>query len=219
MNKTNNNLTAILQELHKAFDCLNNAFYQGELPSVIITVQTKGKTNANGWFTPAKIWDDGTEQKHEINITAESLKREYIDIIRTLHHEMIHLYCHINDIKDVSRGNTYHNARFKKACEEHGFVYNENSYDKKYGWSFAALSEETIETICAFDVDANVFKLHRAETMVGDEQKKKKSNIIKWVCGCGVIVRSSKDGLKLICGECGSYFKKEGDDAAAEDGQ
>ena len=208
-NMKNKNLTVILQELHKAFDCLNNAFYQGELPSVIITIQSKGKSNSNGWFTPAKIWSDGTEQKHEINITAESLKRDYIDIIRTLHHEMIHLYCHVNEIKDVSRGNTYHNTRFKKACEQHGFEYKEDAYDKKYGWTYASLTEETIEIINKFPVNYDVFKLHRAETLQLDEKPKKKSSTIKWVCGCGVIVRSTKDGLNLFCGDCGTKFEKE----------
>lgn len=206
------NLTVILQELHKAFNCLNNEFYRGELPEVIITIQSKGKTNALAWFTPSKVWEDGAEGKHEINITAESLKRDYIDIMRSLHHEMIHLYCHVNEIKDVSRGNAYHNTKFKRASEEHGFEYKEDAYDKKVGWSFSSLTEETKERIFKFDVDQSVFKISRADmNLLGEDKPKKKSNIIKWTCGCGQIVRTSKDGLRMLCLDCETMFMKEED--------
>lgn len=220
----NTNLTAILTELHKAFNDLNKTFYGGQLPSVVITVQKQHKVGNLGWFTPAKLWNDGTEQKHEINISAEGLDRGYNEIIRTLHHEMIHLYCHVNNIKDVSRGNTYHNTRFKKACEERGFYYKDEFYSKKIGWSHCELTEETIEIINNFNVDKEVFKLHRLKTLAASDKPKKKSNIIKWTCGCGTIVRSSKDGLKLICGECGTYFTKDGEEpttqgANAQDGE
>lgn len=208
-NHNNKNLTATLTELHKIFDCLNNEFYKGELPQVIITIQSKGKTNALGWFTPSKIWEDGSEGKHEINITAESLKRDYIDIVRTLHHEMIHLYCHVNEIKDVSRGNTYHNTKFKNVSLEHGFYYKEDAYNNKIGWSASSLTPESIERIHTFNINKDVFKISRAETGTGADKKKKKSNIIKWVCGCGQIIRTSKDGLRCLCLDCETMFIKE----------
>ena len=37
----------------------------------------------------------------------------------------------------------------------------------------------------------------------------KKSNIIKWTCGCGDIIRSSKPDIKAICGKCYTEFKME----------
>ena len=112
--------------LHKLFDNLNQEFFQNELPECIITVQAKGNTGAYGWFTPSKVWNVDKENKHEINITAESLRHEYIDIANTMLHEMIHLYCNTNNIKDVSRGNSYHNSRFKEESIKHGFYYEEN---------------------------------------------------------------------------------------------
>ncbi|MFP3427159.1 hypothetical protein, partial [Pseudoalteromonas sp. SIMBA_162] len=93
------NLQPVLAELHKAFDFLNKAYYENKLPQVVIAIHPMGNSNANGWFTPAKLWSDGEEDKHEICITAETMNREAMDIMRTLHHEMIHLYCHENDIK------------------------------------------------------------------------------------------------------------------------
>ena len=71
MNTQDKNLAIVIKELHKAFDCLNKEFYKGELPEVIITIQSKGKRNALGWLTVGKVWDDGTQSKHEINKSAE----------------------------------------------------------------------------------------------------------------------------------------------------
>ena len=133
----NVNLSIVIKELHKAFDCFNNTIFNGELPQVIITIQSKGKRSALGWFTCGKVWDDGTQDKHEINISAEYTDRDFMDIMRTLLHEMIHLYCAEHDIKDCSRGGTYHNKNFRAISERYGFYYPEDSFDKKYGWSFS----------------------------------------------------------------------------------
>ena len=37
-------------------------------------------------------------------------------------HEMVHYYCHTQGIKDTSRGNTYHNKRFKEEAEKRGLM-------------------------------------------------------------------------------------------------
>lgn len=203
------NLELAIHELHRAFDLLNEKYYNGELPQVVIAVQAKGKTNAYGWFTPAKVWETETESKHEITITAEFLNRDYIEIMRTLHHEMIHLYCHVNDIKDTSRGGTYHNKNFKAESEARGFYYEENSPDKKYGWSFSSLRPDTIEEIEEMDIDRTAFTLARKD-FAAEKKGKKKSNIVKWTCECGTIIRSSKPEINVICGDCGAQFQKEG---------
>lgn len=194
------NLQPVLAELHKAFDFLNKAYYENKLPQVVIAIHPMGNSNANGWFTPAKLWSDGEEDKHEICITAETMNREAMDIMRTLHHEMIHLYCHENDIKETSRKGAYHNKLFKEECLKRGFYYPDNTPDKKIGWSFAQLLPETIERFKTWDVDYSVFGLARKGLGTG-EKKKKTSNIIKWVCpSCGAIVRSSKlEGIKPYC--------------------
>lgn len=212
MNTQNKNLSVVIKELHKAFDCLNKEFYNNSLPQVIITIQSKGKRNSLGWFTTGKVWEDGKQEKHEINISAEYANRDFMEIMKTLHHEMIHLYCAVNNIKDTSRGGSYHNNNFKRVSEEHGFYYKENAFDKRAGWTFSSLTDESIDRINSFGLNKEVFSLKRYDFSASGEQKeKKKSNIIKWQCGCGQIVRSSKDGLNIICGDCGTKFKKEED--------
>ena len=209
---TKDKLSITLNELHKLFDNLNQEFFQNELPECIITVQAKGNTGAYGWFTPSKVWNVDKENKHEINITAELLKHDYIEIVKTMLHEMIHLYCNTNNIKDVSRGGSYHNSRFRDASIEHGFYYEENSYDKKYGWSFSLLTNETIEKVNKFDINVDALRrINRIDTDTDKDQNKasKKSNIIKWTCGCGDIIRSSKADINAICGKCYTPFKMQ----------
>ena len=209
---TKDKLSITLNELHKLFDNLNQEFFQNELPECIITVQAKGNTGAYGWFTPSKVWNVDKENKHEINITAESLRHEYIDIANTMLHEMIHLYCNTNNIKDVSRGNSYHNSRFKEESIKHGFYYEENSYDKKYGWTDSKLTEESIDKINKFKINKKALRrINRTEIEASTDTSvaAKKSNIIKWTCGCGDIIRSSKADINAICGKCYTPFKMQ----------
>jgi len=203
-----NNLQPAIAELHKAFNLFNEHFYNGALPQVIIAVQAKGKTSAYGWFTPGKVWETKDDEKHEITITAEFLNRDYEEIMRTLHHEMIHLYCHTNDIQDTSRGGTYHNKKFKQESEDRGFYYEDDAPDKKYGWSFSKLTPETIDFINSWDIDKEAFTLARKD-MTAEKKAKKKSNIVKWVCECGTIIRSSKPEINVICGDCEQRFQKD----------
>jgi hypothetical protein len=207
----NRNLQPVITELHKAFNKLNEAFYKGKLPEVIIAIQAKGKSNAYGWFTPAKIWSDGTEEKHEITITAEHLNRNYIEILQTLHHEMIHLYCETEGIKDTSRGSTYHNKRFKAECEARGFYYEIDTPDSRIGWSEAKLKPETIELINTWNLNTDVFGIARKDFYgVGTGKRgKKKSNIVKWECPkCGDVVRSSKPVVFAKC--CKPVIEEDG---------
>lgn len=212
------NLQPIIQELHKTFNHLNEVFYDNKLPDVVIAIRSQGKRKGVlGWFTPAKVWaDEQGNEKHEIVITAETLNRDFMDIAKTLHHEMIHLYCHVNDIKDTSRSGLYHNKEFKKACLAHGFYYADDKPDSSIGWSYALLTEQTEAIINSFKIRTGVFGLARKS--FGGEKEKKKSNSFKWVCQCddAVIIRTSKfwkdadaedkEPLKIGCGECGGLF-------------
>lgn len=208
MNKKN--LSNTINELHRLYKYINDNQFAGKLPEVIITIQSKGKTNAFGWFSVGKVWEHGEERKHEINISAESINRGYFEVARTLWHEMIHLYCAENDIKDVSRGNTYHNKRFKQASEQHGFYYPEDAYSDKYGWSFSKLTNESIQFLERHTIDGDIFAINRLNTATNNAgEKKKKSNSIKWVCECGNIVRSTKEDLRIICADCETMFKIE----------
>lgn len=147
---------------------------------------------------------------------------------------MVHLYCNEHGIKDKSRGNTYHNKRFKEIAESHGLTV---SYDGRIGWSISQLTEEAGAFVDE-KADKSVFTITRArhtppkppETPTegaegedgestagepeggtgGEEQPEKlKQSLRKYVCPkCGCIIRASKE-VNVICGECKVAFEKE----------
>ena len=208
MNKKN--LSNSIKELHRLYNYINDNKFGGRLPEVIITIQSKGKSSAYGWFSVGKVWEHGEERKHEINISAESINRGYLEVARTLWHEMIHLYCCENDIKDCSRGGTYHNKRFKQVSEQYGFYYPEDAYSDKYGWSFSKLTDESIQFLNKHNIDDDIFAINRVDLSSNNNgEEKKKSNSIKWVCECGNIIRSTKEDLRIICADCETMFEQE----------
>ena len=125
-------LNPVIAELNKAFDGFNKELFSKELPRPVITIMTRGRRKAYGWFAENR-WQltDSTDIKHEINIAAEVLDRkdEGHHIGVTLLHEMVHLYNKVNNVLDVSP-NGYHKKKdFGIAAEEHGL---ECEYPKSY---------------------------------------------------------------------------------------
>ena len=122
---------------------------------------------------------------------------------------MTHYYNWSHDIKDCSRGNTYHSKKFKNEAEKHGLVIE---YDSRIGWSLTSASEELVNWI--IDNGFEDFRLGRNDftSLVGisggsssgttPTTPKKKNNSIKMICPCcGNIARVTKT-TNLICGDC-----------------
>lgn len=147
-------------ELNRLFDVFNEHYYRGEIEKPIVMAQTNGKdTTTMGWCTTRKIWKDNTKDQYfyEITICAEYLYRNILEICATLLHEMVHLYNLQKGIKDTSRGNTYHNKRFKQTAEKRGLIID---YDKRVGWSVTWLNDEA-KTFIDQHVNREVFTLTR----------------------------------------------------------
>lgn len=203
--------------LYEAFDKMNERFFNGEVPRPTITIQTRGTAKAYGWCSVNPIWE-GEEKTHEINITAEYANRPFIDIMETLLHEVVHLDNIVKGIKDCSRGGTYHNKKFKEGAERVGLIVKKT---EQYGFAFTEASEELIEIIKSWGLDETTFNTARIDfekvRSGGDEsedtnpktgQKRRKSSSIKYVCGCGTIIRATKE-VNVICGDCGTRFEAE----------
>lgn len=176
-----------------------------------------------GWCTVKPIWRDrsGSMKKYEINISAEFLNIEFYETMTTLLHEMVHLYCTVNGIQDTSRGNTYHNKRFKEECLRRGFYYRDDKPDKRNGWYNAVLTDQAKITIDTYPINRDVFKIARDtyDMMPSDDEeeeeekekkdKEKRHNSIKWICPvCNMSVRSTKE-VNIICGDCHEKMEAE----------
>ena len=109
-------------QLEKLFRMLNEDFFDNQLETPIITIQSTPR--AYGHYSVSPIWTvNSYEMKHEINVAAGTLDRNIENTIATLLHEMTHMYCDtIFNVQDCSRGGTYHNKLFKAAAESHGLI-------------------------------------------------------------------------------------------------
>ena len=107
-------------QLEKIYNSLNEDFFESALPIPIITVQSKPGTY--GHCTTAKVWQRKDGGAYELNIAAEVLNYPIEETLDTMLHEMVHLYCRENGIKEVSRGGKYHNGKFKAIAEAHGLT-------------------------------------------------------------------------------------------------
>lgn len=135
-------ISEITEFLEQAYNALNQHFFCGELPPVIITVQSSPRVY--GHYTPWDAWREQEQGYREINLGAENLDRPIQNVASTLLHEMVHFHNDLNQIKDVSRGGTYHNKRFKEQAEAHGLTID---YDSRIGYSVTSPSPALIDFI------------------------------------------------------------------------
>lgn len=224
-----NKLTALQEELYRLFSIFNQRYYDNTLSRPIIVVQSNGKSQRSmGWCTNQKVWKDNDTQQtfYEIVVCAEYLFRDVEEICATFLHELVHLYCNQYQLKDTSRGYTYHNKVFKRVAEQHGLVI---TYDSRIGWSPTKLKETEIEFV-RNTVNESVFVMTRKTHKRIPEQPKKKdpetpepvpgdgdgedtstrpkSSTRKYICPeCKTIVRATKE-VNIICGDCNVPFEK-----------
>lgn len=129
-------------QLEKMFRALNNRFFDGELPEVVISL--KKTAGAYGHFTTGKVWKTGEERRYEINISSASLNQECAFLAGVLVHEMVHEYCAEHGIKDTSNNGVYHNKNFKHIAETHGL---EVEHHPKYGWTITSPGLELLDFV------------------------------------------------------------------------
>lgn len=208
-----------IEELHKGFHLLNERLFDATLPVPAILCQYQGNRTRNilGWCTTDKVWssNDKQIQMYEINITAEYLSRPIVAIMETMIHEMVHLYCIMNKIKDTSRSGTYHNKRYKEQAERFGLSVE---FDKQRGWATTALIPETEELINSLPLNPNAFLIKRltwGEEVEEDGEKKPRDGSVKRFWRCPTedcenykieIKALKKKTLDVICGKCREHF-------------
>lgn len=193
--------------LNKVFDLLNAEFFENTLSRPTITIQSTPK--AYGHFSLRDdTWISKLGGTHEINIGAGTLSRNIEDVVATLLHEMVHYYNYINGVQDCSRGNTYHNKRFKEAAEAHGLCVE---HSEKYGWSHTSPSDELLDFVLENEltdilINRNEFcgfRVTGTGAHSGTEiTPTKTSSTRKYICPCcGMSVRATRT-VRIACMDC-----------------
>lgn len=194
--------------LNKVYDLLNQEFFEGALSRPTITIQSTPKSY--GHFSLREdTWISKNGVSHEINIGAGTLARPIEEVAATLLHEMVHYHNFVSGIQDCSRGNTYHNRRFRDAAEERGLQV---IHSDKYGWSHTSPGDRLLEFVLENDLtdilinrnEFTGFQITGTGTHSGiyTPLPPKKSSTRKYVCPCcGNSVRATKT-VNIACMDC-----------------
>lgn len=205
------NTTQMLSELYRIYNALNEQYWENALPEVFITI-VPGRKKAKsvyGTFTPeswaknegTEVDEEGNETTktsdihHEIAMSAEYFTRPISNWCATLQHEMVHLYCQINNIEDTSNNGVYHNKKFKYHAEKHGLIIEKADV---IGWSVTTPSSEFIDFINSLDINEDTFAYFR-QTKLADSKTTPKKRFVCPLCG---LQAQAKKTSNLICGEC-----------------
>ena len=194
-----------IAELNKIFKLLNKQFFEDKLVEPIILIQTKSKKHTLGTCSTNPIWEkkgNDKDKRYEITLSGKYLNRSIEEIVSTLFHECVHLYCSLNNIKDTSNSHVYHNKKFKEEAENRGLIIEK---DKIIGWSLTKLAEPTIKLISNWKIDNTAFDYWRNSKELKVE--KPKTTLNKYKClQCETKITSAKT-LNIICGDCNKKFE------------
>ena len=208
------NIQRAIQFLNKVFKGVNETYFNNDLEMPVITIQTS--VGAYGHITVDKVWQTDGIARYELNIGAETLNRPIENVVTTMIHECVHLYCLMNNIKDTSNNGVYHNKRFKKIAEEMGHI--QITKHEKYGFTISEPTEETIRFCLDYGFDD--IKISRKSpyytvgtatttttpTSTNTPKIRKPSSTRKYICPCcGNSFRATKQ-INVLCMDCNEQY-------------
>lgn len=201
-----NSIRPIIEALETAHAHFNGALFGGRLKtSPVITIQTKGRKNALGWYWAGR-WQNGTSAPAELNMSAEDLKRPADQVLETLVHEMVHQAAHEAGVKDTSRNGAYHNKKFRELAEAAGLCVPAEP-DKRHGFAFTSLGP--VGQRARVQVESIRSKIEPvlvlARTLPAG--KPSKGKMLLFMCGCGFKIRCGRSELSATCNACDTPFE------------
>lgn len=213
--KKTTKMSRAIGQIEKMYATINEELFQGKLETPIITCQTS--KGSYGHCTQAKIWKNKNKETetYELNISSELLNMPIEELIDTIIHEAIHLYCRMNNIKECSRNGIYHNKKFRQEAEKRMLVCYKTEkngwntkgegndklieYALKHEWTEIEINREAIPTI---PLDWLTQGLNVNTQVNNQNQTRTNSHSIKYKCPCcGNSVRATKK-VNIECGDC-----------------
>jgi len=198
-----------VEALEGAHAHFNVTMFGGALKtSPVITVQTRGRKAAYGWYARGQ-WVNGAGTPAEMNISAEDLKRDAADVLLTLAHESVHQWADERGVKDCSRNGRYHNRKFADLATEAGLCAPAEP-DKRLGFSAVTWGPEGSKGRLALDSLVSKFAPVMVLARTVFPAKPSKGKMLLYVCGCGYKIRCGKSDLEAQCLQCDTPFELQG---------
>lgn len=208
------NLQGVVGEFEKAFGVLNTELFDGALPAPMFTVTPTTRSYTK--FVPFPVWSVNGGGKAEINIAAGVLNWDLKDIMASLLHECIHLYCFaVIKEKDTSNKNLYHNKVFKREAEAHGLNVKK---DEVYGYKITTpgdkllnliLNHNELSNIEAYKYNADIEPMLACGNMSATRSfnpLNSNAHQRKYICPrCMSSVRATKC-VRIACLDCGQQM-------------
>lgn len=190
----NNSIEPLIAESNRVLGAAIEHFKLNvPLSSITLTIQSKGRKNALGWFW-AQRWAEGAF--HEINLSAEHLNEHNMG--ETLIHELAHAENFHNGIKDCDKTGRRHNKKFKSQAEALGLSVEKSG---SLGWAYTKLTPVSEKFLADIKFNRDLFKLFRA----GAESKEGKAGtrMLKVECpDCGYTCRTTAKWLAVGVPTC-----------------
>ena len=199
-------ISAVLRVLEATWQAIRAR--QPQIPPVVIVIAsgTDGKQARWGHHAPQR-WRVGLEDRAEIMISGEGLKRGAPAVLGTLLHEAAHALAAARGIKDTSRQGRYHNKRYKILAEELGIT---TEHDQRLGWSITTVPETTVLSYARqlYELQ-NAITLWRHDEHTPAGTTRRSTNLIAAACPCGRSIRIAASTLAeapVTCRACDGDF-------------
>jgi len=199
-------ISAVLAVLEATWQAIRARHPQ--IPPVVLVIAsgTEGKQARYGHHAPQR-WHVGLEDRAEIMISGEGLRRGASAVLGTLLHEAAHALAAARGIQDTSRQGRYHNKHFKTHAEELGITV---THDPRLGWSVTTLPEATAlcYAVQLADLQAAI-TLWRHDEHNATTTTRRNTNLIAAVCPCGRSIRIAASALAeapVTCRACDGDF-------------
>lgn len=190
------------RELERLYVNLNEIVFDSRLPRVAFTISA-AKTIKTGWYVRSN------DKTYQIIVNYGNLLLDVNAIYLSMLHQMVHIYCSVNNIKDTCRYGQYHNTRYKKMAQNHGLILEFKPNLGYYTIEIEPELKSVIHEKIVFSQETMRSAIERDEQLL-PKNKRYGGAPISWICpGCKRTVKA-RPNTKIICGYCFVDFIPKG---------
>lgn len=192
-----------------------------EVPEVVLIVASGAGQNGGverwGHFAACR-WEHQDQERHEVMIGGEGLRRGPEDVLGTVLHEAVHGLAATREITDTSRQGRYHNKHFRQLAQELGLTV---SAQPPHGWARTELEEASRKRYagCLRELERALVLWRREDPERG--QGKSSSRLRLWECRCEPprkirVAAATAELGPIVCGICDEEFESDQEEAESD---